>query len=357
MATAEGYDRLAVLKEFDESKTGVRGLVESGVTTIPPIFRHPDLHPSDASPDLSIPTIDLSLPRPLAVDLIRAASRDWGFFQITNHGVPLPVLDRTISAVRSFHELPPAERSKHYSRSTDGGVSYSSNVDLYRSSAASWRDTIQVMMGPARAEPDRIPAVCRAELVAWDEHVTGVGRALMGMMAEGLGLGPGRLEEMTCLEGRTMVCHYYPPCPEPDLTVGIADHTDPAVLTVLIQDHIGGLQVKRKGEPGEAYWVDVKPLPGALVINVGDLLQMISNDEYNSVEHRVVANSHQEARVSIGVFFNPGKRGESDFYGPLQELVSPEKPACYRNFTISEFMGTFFSKQLASKSLIDHFKL
>lgn len=84
---------------------------------------------------------------------------------------------------------------------------------------------------------------------------------------------------------------------------------------------------------------------------------MISNDEYKSVEHRVVANSHQEARVSIAVFFNPGKRGESDFYGPLQELVSPEKPARYRNFTISEFMGTFFSKQLASKSLIDHFKL
>ncbi|KAG1358762.1 putative 1-aminocyclopropane-1-carboxylate oxidase [Cocos nucifera] len=281
MATADGYDRLAALKEFDESKTGVRGLVESGVTTIPPIFRHPHLRTSAVavaatSPDLSIPTIDLSLPRPLAVDLIRAASRDWGFFQITNHGIPLPVLDRTIAAVRSFNELPPTERSKYYSRSTAGGVSYSSNVDLYRSSAASWRDTIQVMMGPFRAEPDRIPAACRAELLAWDEHVTRVGRAVLGMMAEGLGLGPGRFEEMTCLEGRTMACHYYPPCPEPDLTVGLADHTDPGVLTVLLQDHIGGLQVKRKGEDGECYWVDVKPLPGALVINVGDLLQVWS---------------------------------------------------------------------------------
>lgn len=86
-------------------------------------------------------------------------------------------------------------------------------------------------------------------------------------------------------------------------------------------------------------------------------LQILSNDVYKSVEHRAVANSHKEARVSIAVFFNPGKRGESDYYGPLSELVSDAKPPLYRNFTMTEFLRTFFSKELASKSLVDHYKL
>lgn len=75
------------------------------------------------------------------------------------------------------------------------------------------------------------------------------------------------------------------------------------------------------------------------------------------MEHRAVVRSRDRSRVSIAVFFNPAKRGDSDFYGPLPELISDERPAHYRNFTVSEFMGTFFSKQLASKALIDHFKL
>ncbi|WOL06602.1 1-aminocyclopropane-1-carboxylate oxidase [Canna indica] len=356
MASPDNFDRAAALKEFDEAKTGVRGIFESGATTLPPIFRHPVLRPRSSSPSsVSVPTIDLSLPRPDAVALASAAARDWGFFQVVNHNLPL--FDRTISAVRAFHEQPPSVRSAFYSRSPEGGVSYSSNVDLYRSSAASWRDTIQLVMGPTPPDPARIPPVCREELLAWDEHVVKVGRELMGLLSEGLGADAGLLEGMSCLEGRVMVCHYYPPCPEPESTVGLAEHTDPGVLTVLVQDSVGGLQIKWKQDDGEFVWVDVHPVPGALVINVGDLLQIMSNDTYKSVEHRVLASSHQQARVSIATFFNPGKRGESVFYGPLPALVSPDKPAKYRNFTMTEFMGTFFKGQLASRSLVEHFKL
>lgn len=83
----------------------------------------------------------------------------------------------------------------------------------------------------------------------------------------------------------------------------------------------------------------------------------MSNDEYKSVEHRVVANSCEEGRVSIGVFFSPGKRGESDYYGPLPELASQAKHAIYGNFTMSEFLATFSRKGLGSKCLVDYFKL
>ncbi|KAJ0969151.1 hypothetical protein J5N97_022028 [Dioscorea zingiberensis] len=353
-----GFDRVKALKEFDDTKAGVKGLVDSGITTIPAIFRHPHLHHdlSPAASHLSIPTVDLSLPRSTVIDHIVSASKQWGFFQVVNHGIPLSAIENTISAIRSFHELPADVRSQHYTRERVGGVSYSSNLDLFRARAASWRDTVQIHMGPVRPEVDRIPAVCRAETLAWDEHAKEIAREVMGMMCEGLGLDTRRMEEMSCLEDRLMVCHYYAPCPEPDRTFGIVDHTDAAVLTVLIQDMIGGLQVKKE-EDGKEVWVDVKPIPGALVINVGELLQIISNDIYKSAGHRVVANSHQDARVSIAIFYNPGKRGESDLYGPLPELISSEKGAFYQNFTISEYMGAFISKELRSKTLVEQFKL
>ncbi|RZC61482.1 hypothetical protein C5167_023255 [Papaver somniferum] len=228
------------------------------------------------------------------------------------------------------------------------GIAFSTNFDLFQSKAASWRDTLQMRTGPAPPHFDHIPEICRKELLEWDEQAHRLGETLMGLLSEGLGLEKDRLKEMSCLDARLMVAHYYPYCPEPERTVGIKSHSDPGVLTVLLQDQIGGLQLKH-GED----WIDVKPCSGALVINIGDL-QMISNDEYKSVEHRVVANSFREPRVSTAVFFNPSKR--EDNYGPLPELVSADKPAVYKQFTLPEFMRQFFSKELDGK-VIDYFKV
>ena len=83
--------------------------------------------------------------------------------------------------------------------------------------------------------------------------------------------------------------------------------------------------------------------------------QIMSNDEYKSVEHRVVANSSGEPRVSVAVFLNPGKR--EDLYGPLPELLSPTKQPLYREFTLTEFLGRFFTKELDGKSLKNYFRL
>nr|CAB3471944.1 unnamed protein product [Digitaria exilis] len=358
--------RAALLKAFEESRTGVRGLVESGVSTVPDIFRHPDPYASIplAPPGASIPVVDLSLPFPDAAAAASSAARTWGFFHLINYQQQPPAAGdeypaRALAAVRAFNELPAAERAPHYGRAVDGGVNYSTNVDLYNSPAASWRDTIQIMLGPNR-RPDlaaRIPAACSAEVLEWEGIATAAARAVMGLLSEGLGLGAAALEEASCLEGKVMACHYYPHCPEPERTMGIVPHTDPGVLTVLAQDHIGGLQVKHQDEEGRTCWVEVKPVPGALVINVGDLLQIMSNDIYPSVEHRVTLNTREEPRVSIAIFFSPGKRGDSVFYGPLPGLVSSENPPKYRNFTMGEFFGKFFSRDFASKALIEPFKL
>ncbi|XP_048533476.1 1-aminocyclopropane-1-carboxylate oxidase homolog 4-like isoform X1 [Triticum urartu] len=360
-AASTKSDRAALLKAFDEARTGVRGLVESGVSTVPDLFVHTNPYASVplAPPGVSIPVVDLSLPAHVAAAAAAAAARDWGFFHLVNHEVLVPSGHpaRALAAVRAFNELPAPERAAHYGRALSGGVSYSSNVDLFLSPAASWRDTVQVLFGPTPPNAERIPSVCRSEVIEWEAHAAAVARAVMALLSQGLGLGDAALEETSCLEGKLMVCHYYPVCPEPERTMGLVPHTDPGVLTVLEQDGVGGLQVKHTNGDGESFWVDVRPAPGALVINVGDLLQIMSNDKYKSVEHRVVMNSGEEARVSLAVFFNPGKRGESVLYGPLPELVSTENPPKYRRFAMPEFLGAFFKRDLASKALLEHFKL
>ncbi|OVA11197.1 Oxoglutarate/iron-dependent dioxygenase [Macleaya cordata] len=176
-------------------------------------------------------------------------------------------------------------------------------------------------MGPTSPDFDQIPEICRRELEEWDQQIKRLGETLMGILCKGLGLETDRLKEMTCLEGRFL-------------------------------DQMGGLQVKH-GED----WVEVKPLAGALVINIGDILQMISNDEYKSEEHRVVANSFREPRVSSAVFFNPSKR--EDIYGPVLELISLEKQALYKQFTLSVgvYEGISLKRFRWKASPIDHFKL
>ncbi|KAK1380636.1 1-aminocyclopropane-1-carboxylate oxidase-like [Heracleum sosnowskyi] len=351
------YDRLSEIKQFDDSKLGVKGLVDSGLTTIPRFFHHsPDTLPAPkpdpkTRPGYKIPVIDLSGDRAAVIEQVRRASSTLGFFQIINHGVPVSKINGLISAIKAFNEQPMEIKSRYYHREMGLGASFQTNFDLFQSKAASWRDTLQVRLAPMPPDLNYVPEVCRNEVVAWGEEVKKVGEELLGLLSEGLGLEKNKLKDLTCLDGRTMVNHYYPYCPQPDLTVGITSHTDPGVVTVLVQNEVGGLQVKY----GEDDWVDVEPVPGAIVINIGDILQIMSNDEYKSVEHRVLANPLQEARVSVAVFFNPGNR--ENIYGPIPEIVSSEKPPIFRNFPLTDYLKRFFTKELDGKSLINYYRL
>ncbi|MQL92350.1 hypothetical protein Taro_024973 [Colocasia esculenta] len=360
-----GYDRTKEVKEFDESKLGVKGLVDAGVTTIPRIFHYPAsdvttvLHDNATFPSLAIPTVDLSLPRHRAVALASAAAREWGIFHVTNHGVPVDVVPAAVSAVQAFNELPAEAKAAYYSRELENSVTFSSNYDLHNSTAASWRDSLRMLMAPTPPDAAKIPEVCRRELLEWEKHALGVARTAMGLLSEGLGLEAGRLEGLSGLEQRAMVGHYYPYCPQPELTMGISGHTDSGFLTMLVANRIDGLLVRKpaEAEVGGGEWFKVETVPGAIVINISDALQMVSNDEYKSVEHKVVANPRREPRVSIAIFFSPNQSDDTTYFGPLPELVSEEKPARYRNFTMSEFMNTFFHSKLGTRSLQDHFRL
>nr|XP_009761499.1 PREDICTED: 1-aminocyclopropane-1-carboxylate oxidase homolog 1-like [Nicotiana sylvestris]XP_016452015.1 PREDICTED: 1-aminocyclopropane-1-carboxylate oxidase homolog 1-like [Nicotiana tabacum] len=166
------YDRSKEIKAFDDTKAGVKGLVDAGIWNIPRMF----IRPADelveelnlCKSTLKIPVLDLSGieiqdRRQKIVDEIREASEKWGFFQLINHGVPSSVLEGMIDGIRDFHEQDVELKKEYYSRDRiTRRVRYESNFDLYQSKTANWRDTLNFSrLVCGHIEPEQIPAICR----------------------------------------------------------------------------------------------------------------------------------------------------------------------------------------------------
>ncbi|KAL4567418.1 hypothetical protein LXL04_023002 [Taraxacum kok-saghyz] len=349
------YDRLAELKAFDETKSGVKGLVDAGIRQIPRIFIHPPETSTKTSTTFEIPVVDLeSIDKASTVEKVRAAAENLGFFQLVNHGIPVSVMDEVLQGVRRFHEQDVEMKKRLYTRDPTSKVVYNSNFDLYSAPAASWRDTFFTSMAPSPPSPEELPDVCRDIQIEYSNQVRKLGGLLFQLISQALGLNANYLGDLDCDKGLSFLGHCYPACPQPDLTMGTTKHTDSGFLTVLLQDQIGGLQILHQDQ-----WVDVPPIPGALVINIGDLLQaslMISNDKLKSVEHRVVANE-KGPRVSVACFFSTALAPSTKVYGPIKELVSDDNPPRYRETTVQEYTQYSLSKGLHGVPRLLHLKL
>lgn len=365
-ANDSSYDRKVEVTTFDESKAGVRGLIESGVTKIPRMFYRDTLNNTEHlvnRSNLSIPVIDLkdihnNINHAMRIEVIgqlKNACKDWGFFQVINHGIPINVLDEMINGIRRFHEQDVVERKKFYNRDLTKKIIYYSNIGLYVEKSAIWRDSFGCTMAPNPPKPEELPQVFRDIIIEYSKKIMSLGSTLFELLSEALGLNSSYLKELSCAEGLFIQGHYYPPCPEPELTMGTDKHADSSFMTILLQDQIGGLQVLHENQ-----WVNVPPLHGALVVNIGDLLQLITNDNFVSVYHRVLPPSHKGPRVSVASFFansHDPTEVSSKIYGPIKELTSEENPPVYRDIKVAEYMDNRFKKGHDGSSKLEPFKL
>ena len=168
---SEEYDRASELKAFDESKAGVKGIVDAGVSKVPRMFIQPPDNLRTCSPQFNFPVIDLHgmdrdpIRRKEIVEMVREASKTWGFFTVVNHGIPESVLEEMMDGTRRFYEQDIEVKKKCYSRDLSRKVMYNSNLNLYISKAANWRDTFYCLMSPQPLNPQELPATCRYVII------------------------------------------------------------------------------------------------------------------------------------------------------------------------------------------------
>ncbi|XP_022858561.1 protein DMR6-LIKE OXYGENASE 2-like [Olea europaea var. sylvestris] len=183
---------------------------------------------------------------------------------------------------------------------------------------------------------------CREACEEYAAEMEKLAYKLLELIALSLGLPRTRLNGFFKEHTSFIRLNHYPVCPVPELVLGVGRHKDAGALTILAQDDVGGLEVKRKTD-GE--WVFVKPTPNAYIINVGDIIQVWSNDKYESVEHRVMVNSKKQ-RFSIPFFLNPA---HFTWVEPLEELTNKENPN-YKAYNWGKF---FVTRKLSNFKKLD----
>ncbi len=272
--------------------------------------------------DLNLPVLDLSQldagseAAARFRDDLRAATHDVGFFYLTGTGIPPELEVRLHRTARAFFDLPEADKlaienvnSPHFRGYTRiGGERTQGKVD--------WREQIDI--GPERTAVDDPDAPEYARLIGpnlwpeslpelrevtaqWQEHLAGVARKLLRAWALALGAPESYFDDHFGEPSTLLKIVRYPGTDAPEPAQGVGAHKDSGVLTLLwVEPGKGGLQVQRGGE-----WVDAPPVPGAFVVNIGEMLEYATGGYLIATNHRVISPRHPDDRISVPYFFNP----------------------------------------------------
>lgn len=281
---------------------------------------------------LQVPIIDLGSPPSGLRESLAGACEQWGIFQLVNHPVPTQWARRASAASRAFFDQP-LEAKQGHSRTLENPWGY-----YDRELTKNLRDRKEIFdFGPGWEVPwpDQPPDF-KATLEVFSSACYELGLQLLDLLDEVL--GPEQPFLRSAFEPRHSSftrLNYYPvtdplkeseaPAPGP---LGISRHTDAGGLTVLLQDEVSGLQVYHRDE-----WRDVAPLEGALTVNIGDMMQVWSNDRFRAPLHRVHASKDRD-RYSIAYFLNPDR--DCVVQPLLQSVPGVERPL-YRSIRWGEF--------------------
>ena len=298
----------------------------------------------------TVPVVDISMlggPDPeghaACIEALRASARDIGFLYVAGHGVPEVLSAELIATAKAFFNLPVADKMKVYignSRNHRGYVPEGEEVfagntpdrkeafDLSTDLAPDDPDYLagNPLLGPNQW-PDSLPGF-REAVTSYYDAIFGLGRRMLRGFAEALGLEPGALDQYVTKPPSQLRLIHYPFHPDRMDRPGIGAHTDYELFTLLLPT-APGLEAMNGG--GE--WIDVPPVPGAFVVNIGDMLEVLSNGTFTATSHRV--RSVQQERYSFPFFFSSDY---SAVISPLPQFVSAEQPATYDGIVAGEHL-------------------
>ncbi|ESW13221.1 hypothetical protein PHAVU_008G178000 [Phaseolus vulgaris] len=304
----------------------------------------------------NIPTIDFhqltsSNPneRSKAIQQLGDACRDWGFFMVINHGVSETLREKVLREGQSFFDLSKEEKMEFAGEKILDPIRYGTSFNVMVDKALFWRDYLKCLVHPHFNAPSKPPAL--RETV---EEYMRKGKEVVEELLKGISLSLGLEEnyihkrmnvELGC---KVFVINYYPPCPKPELVMGLPAHTDHGLLTLLQQNQLGGLQIQHKGK-----WIPIDPLPNSLLINTGDHMEILTNGKYKSVVHRAVVNT-KGTRISVGTAHGPNLDTIVD---PAPELVGDDNPALYRSITYRDYILLQQNNELDTKTCLERIRI
>ncbi|KAI5073418.1 hypothetical protein GOP47_0011431 [Adiantum capillus-veneris] len=280
------------------------------------------------------------------VSALTRAAKEWGFFQVVNHGVPIELLERMASSGHDFFCLPTEQKEKGAgSNFLDG---YAGKSRMVKDVGCMWLEgiTLRSILAEPSAEqfanrvwPSGNPTFCDAVSEVGRE-LEALKNSILGLLAEGLGLPTDfftrPFEELKAAgqpnAGADLRLNFYPACAQPSLALGTMAHTDPTLMTLLYQDTGYGLQIL--GKDGSS-WHLVDYKRDGIIIFVNDVLQGWSNGVLQAGIHRVVLNRDRH-RLSFLLSSRP----------PSELLIQPACtmdgeycPPRYRPFTFGEYIA------------------
>ncbi|CAH8319898.1 unnamed protein product [Eruca vesicaria subsp. sativa] len=352
------------VREFVVSqRNGVKGLVDSQkLTTLSSPYIQPPQERLSSDKILSsssspVPVIDVSnWDDPRVASEICDASAKLGLFQIVNHGIAPAELTALVAAARGFFELPVEERRRYWRGSSVSETAWlTTSFNPYKESVLEWRDFIKFEFLPQRhGFAATWPPVCKEQVTDHFKKMKPIANKILNILINNLNSTINESCEQTLMGTTRMNFNYYPECPDPSLAVGAGRHSDINTLTLLLQeDGVLSSLYARATEDGEK-WINVPPIQGAIVVNIGDVLQIMSNDRYRSVEHCVLVNKSC-SRVSIPVFYGPVNDSVIE---PLPEVLEENNEmAKYKKVVYSDYLKGFFERAHDGKTNIESIKL
>ncbi|CAA7029571.1 unnamed protein product [Microthlaspi erraticum] len=341
--------------------TSAMALTESGVHHVPtryilPPSQRPMLCPSFATDTINLPVIDLSflhdpLLRPRVIHEIEMACKGFGFFQIINHGISTTVVKDALDAATRFFDLPVDEKMLLVSDDFHKPVRYGTSINHTTDKVHYWRDFIKHYSHPLSKWINLWPSnpPCYKEKMGRYAEATHVlHKQLIEAISESLGLDKNYLQEEIEEGSQVMAVNCYPACPEPELALGMPPHSDFSSLTILLQSS-QGLQIM---DCNNNNWVCVPYIEDALIVQLGDQMEVMSNGIYKSVVHRVTVNRDIKRLSFASLHSLPMDMKIS----PAPKLVDGDKPAAYGEFSFKDFLDYISSNDLTQRRFIDTLK-
>ncbi|KAK8477347.1 hypothetical protein V6N11_029208 [Hibiscus sabdariffa] len=334
----------------------VQELAKKPLKQVPPRYVRTDEDSpivSHTSPSPQVPVLDLQkLSSEEELEQLHHACKEWGFFQLVNHGVSSELLEKVKMEVQQFFNLPMEEKKKLWQK-PDEVEGFGQGFVVSDEQKLNWGDIFYMVTLPTYLRKPHLfpnlPLALRETLEAYSAELKHLAMKLLDLMAKVLGMDPNDMRVLFEEGHQGMRMNYYPPCPQPELAIGLNSHSDASGLTILLQiNEMEGLQIRKNG-----VWVPIKPLPNAFVINLGDVAEILSNGIYQSVEHRATVNSVKE-RVSIATFYNPNFDVEM---GPAPSLITPQTPPLFKRVRVHDFYKGYLSRELRGKSYVDTLRL